>query len=392
MMDKAGGPVEQGKRRVMLNEAHYHLDFQVMGPFEACWNMSRFLMHGSSHIGQVLYVDAENKSTVFLDEDGIDAEKAEHILSEEEDSQVIAWFRINKKPIDLGDGRRTTDLTFLEVPKYYRFDTASKSFIFRQQDLSHMILPRIHTPPARNLQAIATRLLAMNMCGPTSFDELKTYKGKVYKTCLEAAEARGLMNGIDEWVNVINEIFELDGPTASRRAFAQILLYTCPGKPKLLFDLCYEKLVNQKSTKRSDDEKRAHALRHINFILNNGGMSLADFELDELDVSGNVPDGLTAEEEEDNPNIDLITKTDYELRSNSQYKKLNANQKKFVDRALELGPIGRNTTRLLFVDGPGGTGKTFCYTTIYFAFKAKSIVTICVSHHHLSVSQLFSFF
>ncbi|KAF1755900.1 hypothetical protein GCK72_012353 [Caenorhabditis remanei] len=155
----------------------------------------------------------------------------------------------------------------------------TQKFILRKRDLSGKIFGRIQAPQPRNLELTAVRLLAHHVCGPTSWQDLRTYKNVVYPTCLQAARARRLMNGEQEWNDLLTEIAGYESPIESRRMFASILLHCAPANPKDLWDSHWETLVSNK-TSWSDSQKKAHALRHINFLLQRHGMNLDQFELE----------------------------------------------------------------------------------------------------------------
>lgn len=57
-----------------------------------------------------------------------------------------------------------------------------------------------------------------------------------------------------------------------------------------------------------------------------------------------------------------------------QYNQLNEKQKEIVDKILEV-VISEDKTKLsntcFYLDGPGGSGKTYVYTTLYHLLKSK---------------------
>jgi len=50
---------------------------------------------------------------------------------------------------------------------------------------------------------------------------------------------------------------------------------------------------------------------------------------------------------------------------NKQYKQLNNKQKEIIDILLNKLENNNNHNNCFYIDAPGGTGKTFIYTTIY---------------------------
>uniref|UniRef100_A0A8R1IVH7 ATP-dependent DNA helicase n=1 Tax=Caenorhabditis japonica TaxID=281687 RepID=A0A8R1IVH7_CAEJA len=69
------------------------------------------------------------------------------------------------------------------------------------------------------------------------------------------------------------------------------------------------------------------------------------------------------------------------------YQMLNQRQKTVVDRALELVKK-EGVPRMMFVDGPGGTGQTFCYNAIYHRLVSQKQTVICVAHTGIAATLL----
>ncbi|XP_060969855.1 ATP-dependent DNA helicase PIF1-like [Cannabis sativa] len=65
---------------------------------------------------------------------------------------------------------------------------------------------------------------------------------------------------------------------------------------------------------------------------------------------------------------------------------LNLKQKNAFD--LILNTIFNNQTGLFFIDGPGGTGKTFLYKTILAAVRSKKIIALAVASSGIAASIL----
>jgi len=61
-----------------------------------------------------------------------------------------------------------------------------------------------------------------------------------------------------------------------------------------------------------------------------------------------------------------------------QYEQLNDKQKEIVDLVLNRLDTNNHNSNCIYIDGSGGSGKTFIYTTIYYLVKIqnKQICTI----------------
>ncbi|CAF1515199.1 unnamed protein product, partial [Adineta steineri] len=62
------------------------------------------------------------------------------------------------------------------------------------------------------------------------------------------------------------------------------------------------------------------------------------------------------------------------------YEALNENQRQAVDEILEACYRRSVTTAsCLFIDGPGGTGKTYLYNTLCYLFKGQGVSGLTVA-------------
>lgn len=369
-----------------LNDCHYNLDLGAMTACEGAWRIMHLPMHGSSHIVHRGYVHEEGNELVYFKR-GLSSQDAAHSLQEKPRTMMQAWFDANKNPVELPDGRTTSDLTFDEMFQFYSYELKTHRFIPRKKDLSRHILGRIQAPQPRFLELTATRLLAQHVRGPTSFADLRTFEGVIYGSCLEAARARRLMTGQSEWDDVLKEVGTYRMPAECRRVFASILLFCGPCNPKELFLANVEVLVNAKKS-WSQEQKIAHALRHIQFLLNAHGMKLDNYELIDTFIASDLPQNFEDDEDVDNPDKVWFNKNEHIQKGAELYKNLSKDQKSFVDRAIGLASAAATNSKLLFLEGPGGTGKTYCYETIYHHLQGRGHQVLCVAHTGIAACLL----
>ena len=77
-----------------------------------------------------------------------------------------------------------------------------------------------------------------------------------------------------------------------------------------------------------------------------------------------IPHDISSEELEDYDN------KNYKILYETLYFKLNKNQKYIFDDIIQNLD---NDSKLFYIDGPGGTGKTFLYTVLIYYFLSKDI-------------------
>ena len=65
---------------------------------------------------------------------------------------------------------------------------------------------------------------------------------------------------------------------------------------------------------------------------------------------------------------------------NRQYTMLNRDQKEIVNKILRVSNfIDYNSSRCFYIDGPGESGKTFVYTTLYNLLKSQNKKFCCMA-------------
>jgi hypothetical protein len=101
---------------------------------------------------------------------------------------------------------QASNLTFMEVCKYYTFAKREKEWIPRQRAPKggHVIACLLAVNPT-DLEKFAIRCLVQVKEGPVSFKDLRTVDGKEYSTFVKAAIACGLMEDESMWIEALKE-------------------------------------------------------------------------------------------------------------------------------------------------------------------------------------------
>ena len=61
----------------------------------------------------------------------------------------------------------------------------------------------------KDIELFHLRLLLLHVCGPKSFEDVRTYNGITYTSFVEACHARGIASNDNEWRECLNETKEL---------------------------------------------------------------------------------------------------------------------------------------------------------------------------------------
>ena len=120
-------------------------------------------------------------------------------------------------------------------------------------------------------------------------------------------------------------------------------------------------------------------LNHINEVLLSIGHNINEFK----DIFGNVSSSRTTNEAKEiyfERNI-IVSEEDILLQS-----KLNIEQKRTYNIILER--VYSNKSGAFFIDGPGGTGKTFLYRALLAAVRTKGFIALATASSGVAASIL----
>jgi len=174
------------------------------------------------------------------------------------------------------------------------------------------------------------RNLLLRMRGVKSFEELRTYKSIVYPTFKQAAVEQGLLDGDSEWRQTMNEATNFMMPSELRILFTTIISQCSPSNPELLWG----------SFKNEMSADLLHDYRQRN--------QLPDYQIDGIIYNETL---LKIEQQK------LAFDTIKDASDNTEF----------------------NERKIYFVDGPGGTGKTFLYKQVLNYIRSKKKIALAVA-------------
>ncbi|XP_025997032.2 ATP-dependent DNA helicase PIF2-like [Solenopsis invicta] len=148
-------------------------------------------------------------------------------------------------------------------------------------------------------------------------------------------------------------------PRQLRRLFVRILLHCQPLYPEELWENFKVAMSEDYIRHFGLIQGQKKAYTQINTMLCVEGKSLADFPQMEQCINNDTEnDYITLEEA-----MEIGTK---------QYNQLNNKQKEIVDLVLNELDTNNHDNNCIYIDGPGGSGKTFIYITIYHLAKIRN--------------------
>ena len=269
-------------------------------------------------------------------------------------------------------------LLYRELPQYFVWNKSKKQWKLREKS-SENVLGRIYSVNPRDGERYYLRCLLNHVRGAKSFEDIRTVDNIVYCTFREAAIAKGLLENDEEWSACLTEASLIGSPHNIRAIFATILIFCDPLNPRKLWDnyknfMVEDYLHNNHSISIADAENQC--LLEINYLLFQHQKSLADYnEMPLPDIHNqNYINGILFSEET-NFNVEDLKK---EISEN--IPKMNSDQKNAFDMVNKsIYEPTEGCPQIFFIDGPGGTGKTFLYNAILAFTRSKKHIALAVA-------------
>jgi len=308
-----------------------------------------------------------NEQPIFLNDDNDNLDVVN--LPESKSDTLEAWLRLNR------EDEHARNYNYIEIPEYYVFK--NNTWTPRQRG-GNKVLGRIHSVSINQGDIYYLRILLLTFKGAKSFDELKTVDGFLCETFKEACRKRNLLRDDNIWNDTLREVALHQMPIQLRQLFGYISIF---GPVMNLMELwaAHEVLLCEdfSRTHPNDSELCSNlALFEIETVLRAHGKRLQDFELPLL-PNGFQPPVIQLCD----PNIEL------DIR-NTMVSQLNIEQKLAFHSIVQAVQNVNCSQRLFYLDGPGGSGKTFTYETIYHYLTGLQFKVQCVASTGVAATLL----
>jgi len=356
---------------------------------EAAWRIFDFPIHARYPPVEHLSVHLENGQRVYFTQQNV-ANRA----AEPPRTTLTAFFDLCKED---SFARR---LLYCDVPQYYTWNSSKRMWQRRKQGRPVLdeqgiraanTLGRVYTVHPMNFECFCLRLLLHVVKGPTSFQDLRTVDGHVCATFKEACSMRELLEDDQHWDKTLEEAAASHSPIMLRQLFAIMLVYCNLANPAHLWakhkdDLSEDVLLQ---TRRNAHEQ---SLKFTDDIYNQGLIMLEDKV---LEVGGRALHtyGMVAADRSRQHHISrhMLRETSYDLEHLQKY--VDDNEPLLTpDQAAAykkvLHKVASGTGSILFLDAPGGTGKTFLLNLILAKVRHSSKIALAVASSGIAATLL----
>ena len=369
------------------DEIKAHISGRYLSPPEAAWHIYAFRSHEEFPAVTRLAVHLPDEQPVYFDEDASPEEIRDTM--ENTGSTLLAFFDYNARN---PDGRR---YRYPEFPEHYTYDKRKRAW--HPRGAKEAIGRMFQASPSQG-ERFYLRLLLTVRAGPTSFEDLRTVEGVVHPTFRAAAAAMGLLLEDREWATALEEAAVFASGRRLRTLFAFILHFCAVGDPLKLWEdfkdpLCDDlpRAIARFASDRPDldfpDAHHDYGLFLLARELQGHGRLLTDFQLPPYHAPWAQVDPVVPT---DTPDIDPEAAA-------ALCAQLNADQRYAFDRIVSAvldrqpdrtEPDADPVQRHFFLQGAGGTGKTFLYRALYGHLRAAGKSILCVASSGIAATLL----
>ncbi|KAG5546078.1 hypothetical protein RHGRI_018302 [Rhododendron griersonianum] len=341
-------------------------------PPEAMWQIYKFNLFDMHPSVIALQLHLENCQVVgFKKSTNLDNVADLEFFSR---TMLTQFFHMNRYDKDAKKGK----FLYKDFPVAFVWSTKMRCWTKRRHK---NVIGRIVAINPSQGELYYLRLLLNHIRCPTSFSYLRTVGSKTYSTYREATVAHGLL--VDDKSNekCLEESCAYQMPNSLRQLFCTILVFCGALNPRELL-LKFEEPLIEDYVKRQGMlpvEARQTLLRFVKSALGSMGKTLQDFDLDDLLVNESQ-DNQLCKEILDEQDIDV---SDLDLLS---VTKLNSDQSKAYSKILQA--VKNSDGTCFFVDGPGGTGKSFLYRALLATVRSTKGIALATATSGVAASIL----
>ena len=363
-----------------MDELKHWADTRYISSHEAMWRILEFPTNSLSHLVHRLSLHLPDEQTVVFNGENMHQVANSH----PKDTTLTAYFDLCKGEsagYHGDDSREAKTILYHDIPKHFTWKTATCRWERRVKavpddavmywDKNKPVIGRMYDISPKELELYSLRLLLLARKGCTCFDDLKFIAapegsddpGYHCTSFHAAAKELGLIIDEEEWHRCLNEANFHTTFGQMRFLFATILMNCDISDPQNLWDMHCLKLIPAQNRHSpvpySQNNHLFLAYQEVDSIIqqNNPHLSLAQT----FHIRPPVPDvpNPQAQEAPEAAPVDLEAMA---AEAAAMREQLNPEQLAAYRAIMESVILGQ--AKCFFIDGPGGTGKSFLYKCI----------------------------
>ena len=371
---------QNGMQKIInYDEIQQFVNTRYLSAPEAAWRLFGNGIVEKSHHVERLDIHLENEQQVYLAPTATREEIA--AATANKSSKLMAFFKLNEDP-----QMAALNLRYIDLPE--KFTWHSKEQIWKTRKNYFKTVGQIYSIAPQKHELFHLRLLLLKVRAPKSFQNLKTFEGITYNTFKQACIARGLIVDDQAYIDAMREAVSFKMPFQLRFMFAMLIVHCMPADCNALYELFKRDLNEDLVRKLGAQVGEELAYFKIEQIILRNGMSFRDCRMPASRAfSERELQRFDALEDEQ-----ILLPEEYKKMGEEMQKKLNVDQNAIVNALLNaiqgVGGSRDQPTICFFVDGPGGTGKTFTYKTLCYLLRGENKVVSNMAYTGIAASLL----
>lgn len=374
----------QAQVRPVVDEISLYQNARYIGSIEAAWRILGFDLHERFPMVQRLAVHLENGQRVYFQPQNATQRAQDPPPS----TTLTAFFKL------CSEDHFAAGLKYSEVPEHFTWLPTQKKWKRRQRGTA---IGRMYTISPRQGECYYLRLLLNVVKGPNSFDDVRTVDGHICTSFRDACHKQGLLED-DNHLNLAMQEAALCQSAKLLRNFFAILLINCnPSNPAALW-ICFRDHLAEDfllTFRQNIDETASYSEAIYNQavcaiedkLLLLGGRSADHYGMPKADH--HTTNRLSREYyQETNYDTEQLS-----TKANDQLQQLTADQKEVYDSFMTLVADRHKLTsetdnNMMFVDAPGGTGKTFIINLILATIRSTGKIVLATASSGIAATLL----
>jgi hypothetical protein len=361
-----------GPEMAPLNEIQEYIDARYLSTCEALWRIFEFDIHFRMPPVERLTVHLPGRNYVRYEPGAnltslLDSPAAKSTM-------LTEWFEANSKH---SEGRH---LTYCDFPKEWSWDSSNRCWRQRTPCAKIGRMYYVH-PTAGELYYL--RMLLMIVKGAKNYADVRTFDNRVYNTFREACEARGLLEGDNEWNLLFDEAIVSASAYQLRQLFVTVVLYCSVGNVRALFDKYWLYFTDDIRRTLIDTLGNPHyvvpheqlmslLIQKLTHVFANSGGNINDYDLPRFTTQFDcMNDNRLINDELDAEPLLLS------MHAASLVSQLNVDQRNVYDTITKR--VLGGSPGFFFVCGHGGTGKTFLWNAILASLRSEKKIVLAVA-------------
>ncbi len=225
--------------------------------------------------------------------------------------------------------------------------------------------------------------------GVVSFEAFRTVNNVVHDTFKSACIALGLYDSDDEWNACLEEAVGMQIGVQLRSLFVTILVFGVPGEPRMLWDKykvhicddCKVTLQRRDIVEPSFEQIESWALHSLEDALAKFSKTLEDFGLPAPSIAFDQLETNRMLEVEHDYNVEIL-----QAEVVMAIESLNDGQHAAYNGIIHV--YAAHHAKVIFIDGPGGTGKTYTKNLILNTVRSCGDIALVVASSSIAALLL----